>query len=53
MDEQKIQEFINRWSNSGGAKRTNYQLFPAELCDVLQVARPDQTVEDDARNGYV
>ena len=53
MDEQKIQEFIKRWSNSGGAERANYQLFLAELCDVLQVARPEPTVEDDARNAYV
>ncbi len=53
MDEQKIQEFIQRWSNSGGAERANYQLFLAELCDVLEVARPEPTVEDDARNAYV
>ena len=53
MDEQKIQEFIQRWSNSGGAERANYQLFLSELCDVLQVARPEPTVEDDARNAYV
>ena len=50
MDEQKIQEFIKRWSDSGGAERANYQLFLSELCDVLQVARPAPTVEDDARN---
>jgi hypothetical protein len=53
MDEQKIQKFIQRWSNSGGAERANYQLFLSELCDVLQVARPEPTVEDDARNAYV
>ena len=53
MDEQRIQEFIQRWSNSGGAERANYQLFLAELCDVLEVARPEPTVEDDARNAYV
>ena len=53
MDEQPIREFIQRWSNSGGAERANYQLFLAELCDVLQVARPESTVEDDCRNAYV
>ena len=53
IDEQPIQEFIPRWSNSGGAERANYQLFLAELCDVLQVARPEPTVEDDCRNAYV
>ena len=38
-----VSAFIERWSKSGGAERANYQLFLAELCDVLGVPRPDPT----------
>jgi hypothetical protein len=53
MGSDKIQAFITRWANSGGAERANYQLFLAELCDVVEVPRPDPTVEDDSQNAYV
>lgn len=33
--------FIHRWSASGGSERANYALFLSELCDVLDVPRPD------------
>jgi SAM-dependent methyltransferase len=46
-------EFIDRWQRSGAAERANYQLFLAELCDVLEVPRPDPAQPDDTRNGYV
>jgi hypothetical protein len=46
-------DFIVRWQNSGAAERANYQLFLAELCDVLEVPRPEPTQPDDARNAYV
>ena len=45
--------FIARWSPSSGAERANYQLFLAELCDLLGVPRPDPSVADDAANTYV
>ncbi len=41
-----IDSFITRWAISGGAERANYQIFLAELCDVLEVPRPDPTVGD-------
>lgn len=50
---QATADFIARWSSSGAAERANYQLFLAELCDVLEVARPEPTQPDDARNAYV
>jgi len=53
MDERLIAEFIERWAQSGGAERANYQLFLAELCEVLDVPRPEPTVEDDSQNAYV
>jgi hypothetical protein len=53
MDSGAVQRFIDRWSRSAGAERANYQLFLSELCDVLEVARPEPTVDDDAHNAYV
>ena len=36
-----VSDFIARWSPSGGSERSNYALFLSELCDVLEVPRPD------------
>ena len=37
-----VDHFIARWTaREGGAERANYQVFLAELCDVLGVARPE------------
>ena len=47
MDDDATLAFIRRWEKSGGAERANYQLFLAELCDVLEVERPDPTVDDE------
>jgi hypothetical protein len=48
-----IPHFIARWQESGAAERANYQLFLSELCDVLDVPRPDPTTPDAAGNAYV
>ena len=48
-----ITPFITRWAASAAAERANYQLFLSELCDVLDVPRPDPTVPDEAANAYV
>jgi hypothetical protein len=45
--------FIARWQSSGAAEHANYQLFLAELCDVLGVPRPDPSRPDDTENAYV
>ena len=45
--------FIARWAASGAAERANYQLFLSELCDVLDLPRPDPAVADEAANAYV
>ncbi len=45
--------FIARWtSGEGGQERANYALFLSELCDVLEVPRPDQASHDAALNAY-
>ena len=43
-----IETFITRWSEArGGAERANYQMFLSELCEALDLPRPDRT----RRNG--
>jgi hypothetical protein len=46
----EIEQFSTRWQ---AAERANYQLFLSELCDVLNVARPEPAGQDDAQNAYV
>ena len=48
-----LEAFIARWATSAGAERANYQLFLAELCDLLGVPRPDPSVAEEAANTYV
>jgi len=48
-----ITDFIDRWQKSGAAERANYQLFLAELCDVLGVDRPSPSQSDNSQNTYV
>ena len=45
--------FIDRWQKSEGSERGNYQTFLSELCDLLEVPRPEPAVADDAQNAYV
>jgi hypothetical protein len=48
-----LEPFIARWSaGDGGQERANYALFLAELCDVLEVPRPDQASHDASANAY-
>jgi hypothetical protein len=49
-----LEAFITRWSGGdGGQERANYALFLSELCDVLEVSRPDQASHNAAANAYV
>ena len=48
-----LPSFIARWTASGAAERANYQLFLSELCDALDLPRPDPTVDDETHNAYV
>lgn len=49
----EVTAFIAKWETSEAAERANYQTFLSELCDLLDVPRPDPTVNDDADNAYV
>lgn len=48
-----IGEFISRWSASSAAERSNFQLFMSELCDVLEVPRPDPATDTENENEYI
>ena len=54
MTETGVDAFISRWSGQeGGQERANYALFLSELCDVLDVARPQPASADHSANDYV
>ncbi|MGH6815104.1 MAG: DNA methyltransferase, partial [Hyphomicrobiaceae bacterium] len=48
----EIESFIARWSASGGAERSNFQLFAVELCRLLDVDEPRPARENINRNDY-
>ncbi|MDY0267471.1 type IIL restriction-modification enzyme MmeI [Trichloromonas sp.] len=48
-----IDAFIATWQASGGAERANCQTFIHELCDLLDVPRPEPTKPDNRDNAYV
>jgi hypothetical protein len=48
-----IDGFLRRWEASGAAERANYSMFLNELCDLLEVTRPDPAGPDDEKNAYV
>ncbi len=50
---QPSSSFSERWQQSAAAERANYQLFLSELCDFLDVRRPDPTRAEDHLNTYV
>ncbi len=47
-----VEDFIDRWSVSGGNEMANFQTFAAELCDVLGVERPKPAQSDGQTNDY-
>jgi hypothetical protein len=50
----KLDSFIARWTaGDGGQERANYAPFLSELCDTLEVRRPDPASHDTALNAYV
>lgn len=49
----KISDFITRWSTSAAAERANYQLFLCELCELLDVPKPDPSKAEIGENEYV
>ena len=50
--DQHVEDFIKRWENSSKNERANFQMFAQELCDLIEVARPDPATEDASSNPY-
>lgn len=51
--EAEIENFIQRWTPSGGAELSNYGDFIAELCVLIRTEPPRPTLPDESRNLYV
>jgi hypothetical protein len=49
----QIDTFLARWRAAGGSERANYQLFIADLCQLLDVDKPLPANEDTRDNPYV
>ncbi len=50
----EAEAFIARWTaREGGAERANYQMFLAEVCDVIGVPRPEPAGVEREFNNYV
>lgn len=47
-----IPAFITRWSASGGSEQANSQMFLTELCDILEVERPEPAKPVNEDNVY-
>lgn len=47
-----ITDFISRWKASGGSEQANSQLFLAELCNALDLPRPDPAKPVNEENTY-
>ena len=45
--------FIRRWQQSSASERANYALFLSELCDFLDLPRPEPSKADEEANTYV
>ena len=49
----RVATFIQRWRGVSGSERANYQLFIADLCDLLGVPHPEPAHEHTRDNAYV
>jgi hypothetical protein len=47
-----VNEFITRWSASGGSEIANFQSFGHDLCELLEVERPKPAQSDGQTNDY-
>jgi hypothetical protein len=47
------ESFIPRWQKSSASERANYALFLSELCDYLDLPRPEPSQADESLNTYV
>ncbi|WP_018872611.1 DNA methyltransferase [Thioalkalivibrio sp. ALJ16] len=50
---EQVEAFLDRWRDTGGSERANYQLFLTELCALLGLPQPDPASDDTRDNAYV
>lgn len=48
-----VEQLIAKWIKATGSERANYQLFVADLCQLLGVPTPDPARDDTRDNAYV
>jgi len=48
----EVEDFINRWKQSGGSERANFQSFANDLTELLGVPRPDPATAQAQRDSY-
>jgi hypothetical protein len=51
--QENTEKFIARWERSSASERANYALFLSELCDHLDLPRPEPSQADESANIYV
>jgi hypothetical protein len=47
-----VEPFLTRWSTATGGERANYQLFLTELCELLELPKPDPAQKEAGDNAY-
>ena len=48
-----LDAFVGRWQASAASERSNYQLFLIELCELLDVGRPEPATSEPEEDKYV
>lgn len=48
-----VDEFITKWKRSGGNERANTQMFVTDLCELLELPKPEPAEPDTGVNDYV
>jgi len=51
-DESDLREFMTRWKTAARSEQANSRLFLAELCDVLDLPRPEPARPVNEDNAY-
>jgi len=52
-DANSVSNFIARWKTSAAAEWASYQFFLSELCDLIEVSRPEPAQAEDQQNAYL
>lgn len=52
-DTAAVTEFVARWKGSDGSERSNFQNFMRDLCDLLQLPRPEPGQKNHQKNEYI